>query len=220
MTSKFTEADYNSDMGMSTRVFGPIQWSFFHMISFNYPVHPTEDDKEHYHQYVLSLQYVLPCLSCRNNYKKNLKAANYSKDKLKDRATFSRFVYDLHNQVNNMLGKLNYLTYEAIRDRFELFRAKCVNDTPIIPVHNKELGCVVPLNNVKSQCLINIVPFNDKRDTFNIDKKCIPSSNGKLNGGSKKSKSSRLSKKGSKKSKKSSRKTSKKGSKGISRRRS
>lgn len=206
----FTQDDYNSNNGFLTSVWGPLMWNTLHIISFNYPVHPTEADKEHYYQFINSLTKVIPCGKCRDNLKKNLEDTNFNKSKLKDRDTFSRFVYNLHNIVNHNLNKPSYLTYEAIRDRYEMFRAKCVNGVPLIPRQNTELGCVVPLNNVKTQCMINIVPYKENRNTFNVDKQCIPgSSKPKPIGGTRKQ-SRKQSRKRSKKSKKSSKKKSKK----------
>ncbi|MGL5936541.1 MAG: FAD-linked sulfhydryl oxidase [Cetobacterium sp.] len=149
-----------------------------HMISFNYPVNPTSDDKENYYSYILSLQNVLPCKSCRDNLTKNLKELNFSKNKLENREVFSKFIYDLHNHVNLMLGKQKYMTYEEVRDKFELFRAKCINGTPLIPLH--KTGCIKPLNNIQSQTIIYITPLKDGQESFIIDEKCIPVNKGGL----------------------------------------
>jgi hypothetical protein len=174
---QFSKADYNSNDGMGTYTWGPLIWNTLHIMSFNYPVVPDEETKNHYHEYLMSLEHVLPCKSCRVNFSKNLKMAGYNRDKLKNRDQFSRFIYDLHNVVNQMLGKPKYLTYEQIRDRYEMFRAKCVNDTP---VHTRfETGCTKPNNNIKTQSVVNIVPLRINRETFVIDKKCLPTiSNG------------------------------------------
>lgn len=178
MTSIFSKADYNSNDGFSVSNWGPLIWNSLHIISFNYPVNPTNDDKNHYHEYLMSLQYVLPCGACRINFPKNLKAAGYNRDKLKNRDQFSRFIYNLHNVVNQMLGKPKYLTYEQIRDRYEMFRAKC-NSSTETPINTRfETGCTRPNNNIKSQSVINIVPLRINRETFIIDKKCLPSSSG------------------------------------------
>ena len=32
-------------------------------------------------------------------------------------------VYKLHEEINSMLGKKSGLTYEAVRERYEMFRA-------------------------------------------------------------------------------------------------
>lgn len=177
MSTIFSKDDYNSDMGMSTLIWGPIQWNFLHIMSFNYPTNPSEKDKDNYHNYLMSLKFILPCKSCRDNYVKNLKMAKYGRNKLKNRDTFSRFMYDLHNIINKMLGKSNYMTYEYVRDRYEMFRAKCINNTPINP--RFETGCTKPVNKIKSQCIINIVPLKQNQETFIIDKKCMPKKSSK-----------------------------------------
>lgn len=196
MSTIFSKADYNSGNGMSTLVWGPMQWNILHIMSFNYPVNPTETDKDNYHNYLMSLKHVLPCKSCRDNYNKNLTQSGYNRSKLKDRETFSRYIYDLHNTVNLMLGKPKYKTYNEVRDRYEMFRAKCVNDTPIGSKY--ETGCTKPVNNIKSQCIIHIIPMVKNRETFIVDKKCIPI----YKKSSKKSSKKKSTKKSSKKSSK------------------
>lgn len=181
--------DYDSGFGFSTRIWGPLIWSSIHMMSFNYPVNPTMEDKKHYYDYIMSLQHVLPCRSCRENIKTNLATCKFNMDKMKNRETFSRFVYELHNCVNIMLGRKPYLTYEKVRDLYEQFRASC---TPKLEPVATEIGCVVPLNNIKSRTIINIVPLTKKFESFVIDKRCLKKTS--------KKKSKKSSKKRSKKS--------------------
>ena len=69
--SIYDKKDYNSNNGMQTSVFGPI-WFTLHLISFNYPIKPTQADKKHYMDYIKSYKYVLPCVYCRNNFDDNL----------------------------------------------------------------------------------------------------------------------------------------------------
>ena len=44
---------------------------------------------------------------------------------MSSRDTFSRYVYDLHEMINGMLGKKSGLGYEEIRERYEHFRSRC-----------------------------------------------------------------------------------------------
>ena len=67
----YTKKDFKSGDGMLTSVWGRSLWHYLHTMSFNYPVNPTEEDKKHYKEFVLSLRYVLPCKYCRMNFKKN-----------------------------------------------------------------------------------------------------------------------------------------------------
>ena len=73
-----------------------------------------------------------------------------------------------------MLGKKSGLTYEDVKLRYEMFRARCLTKKPAAPKKTKkESGCVKPLYGTKSKCVINIVPKSKKCNTFNIDKQCI-----------------------------------------------
>ena len=67
----------------------------------------------------------MPCGHCRKNLAKNLKCLPIKEKDLKDREGFSKYVYNLHEHINNMLGKHSNLSYENIRDRYEHFRARC-----------------------------------------------------------------------------------------------
>jgi hypothetical protein len=182
----YSNEDYNSNDGMLVSVWGPSAWHLLHTISFNYPVKPTEQDKNHYRDYVLSLQYVLPCGKCRKNLVKNFQKLPLTMKAMENRDTFSRYVYDLHEVVNKMLNKKSGLTFEAVRERYEHFRARCVKNKTKKRVRfsdkvsilgsntaKKEKGCVVPLYGEKSKCVLKIVPQDTECDTFQIDDKCV-----------------------------------------------
>ncbi len=169
----FTDQDYNSNDGMLTAVWGPSLWHVLHTISFNYPTKPSPEDKQKYKDFLLSLGKVLPCKYCRDNFAKNLVETNFSDDVLENRNNFSRFIYNLHNQVNKALNKESKLTYEDVRDRYENFRARCVNDVPLIPKHADEKGCTIPLYGKKSRCILRVVPSDSDMDTFAVDDSCV-----------------------------------------------
>ena len=172
MVNTFNTNDYTSSDGMITMVWGPMVWHFLHIISFNYPINPTKEQKNDYKNYLLYLGKVLPCKYCRDNFATNLKKAGFSNKVLKNRDTFSKFIYKLHNSVNKMLNKSTYETFVFVRDRYEMFRARCVNDTPVLP-RTTENGCLTPLYGTRSKTIISIVPVNSKKEGFHIDKKCL-----------------------------------------------
>jgi hypothetical protein len=182
----FSEHDYNSGDGMLTSVWGPSMWHSLHTISFNYPHKPTCDDKQHYQAFILNLQNVLPCGKCRKNLKKNFKRLPLTISNMKSRETFSRYVYDLHEIINKMLGKKSGLTYNMVRERYEHFRSRCaksykeytrIKHKRVNPKRKtmklKEKGCTEPLYGEKSKCIIKIVPQTKKIETFQVDKTCI-----------------------------------------------
>ena len=92
--------DYNSGDGMLTSVWGPSLWHYLHTISFNYPVNPTKEHKKYYKQLVLNMKHTLPCSHCRNNLTKNLRGCPLTARSLKTRDSFSRWMFDLHENKN------------------------------------------------------------------------------------------------------------------------
>ena len=178
----FSKKEYSSGDGMLTTVWGPSMWHYLHTMSFNYPVNPTEEDKKHYKEFIINLQYVLPCKYCRQNLTNNFKVFPLKACYMKDRESFSKYVYKLHEMVNKLLGKKSGLSYCDVRERYEHFRSRCTDEKPKIfdirktmklNKNKKEKGCTEPLYGKKAKCIIKIVPQEEKGNTMQIDEKCI-----------------------------------------------
>ena len=122
---------------------------------------------------------ILPCKYCRDNLKKNLKILPLTEADLKDRESFSKYVYKLHEIVNKMLKKESGLSYCDVRERYENFRSRCITDNSIKTNKSKkkkdtkEKGCTEPLYGKKSRCILNIVPQKQKGKTLKIDNRCL-----------------------------------------------
>ena len=178
----FKKSDYLSSDGMLTSVWGPSMWHYLHIMSFNYPIKPTYQEKIQYRNFIINLQYTLPCKYCRINLKNNFKILPLTMKCMISRDSFSRYVYNLHELINKMLKKKSGLSYCDVRERYEHFRARCTQDETKQRVFNikktqkhKELGCTTPLYGKKAKCIIRIVPQTKKCKTLDIDKKCIKS---------------------------------------------
>ncbi len=179
----YSKNDYNSGDGMLTSVWGPSAWHLLHTMSFNYPVEPTQEQKHHYRNFVLNLKNVLPCKYCRMNLKTNLKELPLTMECMKNRDTFSRYIYNLHELINRKLKKKSNLKYCDVRERYEHFRSRCTEDLPKLFKFDQKIrdkikntegkGCTEPLYGKKSKCIIKIVPQEEKGQTFQMDKKCI-----------------------------------------------
>jgi len=183
----FSKNHYNSGDGMLTTVWGPGMWHSLHTISFNYPIKPTCDDKTNYRNFLLNLRFVLPCGKCRSNLCKNLKILPLKFNNMQSRETFSKYVYNLHELINKMLGKVSGLSYNEVKERYEHFRARCSIKPITTIILNKESknktlkkreqlpekGCTEPIYGEKSKCVLHIVPAKKKCETFNIDEKCL-----------------------------------------------
>ena len=124
----FKKRDYDSGDGMLTSVWGPGMWHFLHTMSFNYPVAPSQQQQHQYRTFIIGLQHILPCKYCRTNLRNNFKTFPLQTCHMKNRDTFSRYVYRLHEIVNKMLGKQSGLTYCDVRERYEHFRSRCTAD--------------------------------------------------------------------------------------------
>jgi hypothetical protein len=186
ITRVYSEDDYNSNDGMLTSVWGPGMWHYLHTMSFNYPVNPTKQERMHYFSFMWSLRYVLPCGKCRANLRENYKKLPLTMKHMKNRASFSRYVFDLHELINTMLHKTSGLTYEVVRERYEHFRSRCTISTKKSGNKTqkhvrfakkatvvKEAGCTDPLYGEKSKCILQIVPQTTKCETLSIDKECV-----------------------------------------------
>jgi hypothetical protein len=131
-------------------------------MSFNYPVIPTNVDKQNYRAFILGLKYVLPCGKCRTNLCTNFKKMPFLVKYMKNRDTFSKYIFDLHELINTMLNKKSGLTYKQVRDRYEHFRARCNNKktrkNKMVQIHD---GCNEPVYGEKTKCVLQIVPISN-----------------------------------------------------------
>jgi hypothetical protein len=96
---------------------------------------------------------------------KNYKELPITMKNMKNRYTFSLYVYNLHELINKMLHKTSNLSYEDVRQRYEHFRARNCND-----MMNKELGCSKPQYGKKTKCILKIVPQNKKCESFQMNR--------------------------------------------------
>lgn len=152
---------------MQTHVWGPLQWLFLHIISFNYPENPTIQQKIQYWEYLMSLRNVLPCRHCRENMQDNLVAAGVSYDKFDGREAFSKFIFNFHNKVSLNLGKKEWNPnpgqdpYLYLREQMECIRARCSNKPTQEGV---EKGCTEPVILGCPACVnIKLGPRTEKR---------------------------------------------------------
>ena len=128
----YDKKHFSSSDGMLTSVWGPPLWHYLHVMSFNYPVKPTVNDKKHYRDFICNLRNILPCHYCRINLKKNLKMLPLTNGDLKNRDNFSRWVFKLHELINTMLGKKSGLKFCEVRERYEHFRSRCTQESNVV----------------------------------------------------------------------------------------
>ena len=89
---------------MEPKIWGPPTWFFLHSLTFYYPEKPSYKDKSNYYDFFNSLQYVLPCNICRDNYKRHLKEYPIS-PYLDSKKSLVEWLIHIHNLVNKENNK-------------------------------------------------------------------------------------------------------------------
>lgn len=93
---------------------GPNFWQTLHTLTFTYPNRPTARDRRIYYHTLRYIGLTLPCPVCRRDYLAYLK--KYPPN-LESRFTLSRYMVDLHNEVNRKLNK-SVVDYDTVLDMY------------------------------------------------------------------------------------------------------
>jgi len=108
MLSKYNSL-INSNNGMNTKIWGPKLWDFLFISilgAFPVKIDKYNNDhikiKKHFKKMLLSLEYTLPCVYCRDSYKVFIKKHNI-KPFLKSRLLLLYWLYRLKDMVNKKL---------------------------------------------------------------------------------------------------------------------
>lgn len=110
---------------MQSNKWGKHAWEFSHYVSFNYPIEPTQNDKEYCRTYFENLKNILPCSICRNSFVffyDNFPIDEY----LNDRHGVVYWLYTIHNMVNYKLNNKS-TPFKSIILKYENDRARCGN---------------------------------------------------------------------------------------------
>lgn len=113
--------------GLLTSVWGPDFWQTLHNITYNYPYDPTDKIKKEYYDYFVSVGNVLPCCTCRKNYKNHISSGEtkLTMDVLKNRDTLTYWFYNFHKCVWEKLGFTYDITYSIVNKKHNSYIAKC-----------------------------------------------------------------------------------------------
>ena len=89
---------------MSPAVWGPIVWSTMHIVSLGYSDQPTQEESDSAIRFYESLQHMIPCPICKEHYRVFLEQMPV-RNAVQSRQTLIRWVFTIHNHVNEQLGK-------------------------------------------------------------------------------------------------------------------
>ena len=101
-------------MHIPPEVWGPFFWHTIHIVALGYPQNPEYSDKKAAKEFFESMQNLIPCPICRKHYVSHMAKLPIT-TALDNRKDLFRWTIDLHNDVNEMLGKRKYTETEIIQ---------------------------------------------------------------------------------------------------------
>ena len=87
-----------------SEVWGPIYWTYLHMVTKKYPDKPSHKEKKYYFNTIQSFINTIPCSTCNEHTDKIINDADL-KTALDNKVDFEKYIWDIHNQVNKRLNK-------------------------------------------------------------------------------------------------------------------
>lgn len=109
---------YPNLQNIAPHVWGPHAWRFMHAVALTYPESPSEEEKKAAMQFFSSLEYLLPCESCKNNYRKELQMFPL-KPALESKQKLNEWLTTLHNSVSTRLKKTTMTPEQVLQYVFE-----------------------------------------------------------------------------------------------------
>jgi len=108
---------------MNVNEWGPGGWTFLHTITFNYPLDPTNEDKERYKNFFESIKTILPCKYCRQSFEIYMKYLPIE-EFLDSREGVTYWLYRIHDLVNEKVFK-DKCSFKNTVKKYEKIRAGC-----------------------------------------------------------------------------------------------
>lgn len=147
---------------MNPTVWGKYMWTSIHFIALGFPDNPDEKDKTNYYNFFMNLANVLPCKLCREHLSQNLTDNPLYASFLENKDTLFRWTFNLHNLVNQQLGKKqqNYDDmYNMYMNKQTLDNNMCKSKTPTINIQEEHCSSCSLTSIVLLTLLISII-FN------------------------------------------------------------
>lgn len=134
-----------NNKGLITKIWGPALWETLHIITFGYSINPTNEEREQYKQFFLNLGNIIPCKMCRESYMELIisnEGTILTDIVFQNKETLTKWLYNLHNTINDKIGIYYDITYEDIVKKYESYRTVCTQtkDKCIMPINLKMIS--------------------------------------------------------------------------------
>ena len=110
-------------MGLDSKIWGPPMWFFLHTSAINYPLHPNAVTKKRFYDFFQNLHLFIPIEPMASNFSKLLDEypiAPY----LDNRDSLVKWVWFIHNKINQQLEKPQISLNEFYRRYYENYKPK------------------------------------------------------------------------------------------------
>ena len=119
---------------MNPEVWGPPAWTFLHSVTLAYPDNPSDVDKSNYENFFNTLQPILPCAKCSQNYYIHLQEDPIS-NHLDSKKSLVNWLINVHNKVNKINNK-EELTYNEVMNHYKLLYNGDLTNKPLKESNN------------------------------------------------------------------------------------
>jgi len=119
---------------MNPEVWGPSAWTFLHSVTLAYPDNPSDTDKSDYENFFNTLQPILPCAKCSQNYMRHLQEDPITNN-LDNKNSLVKWLINVHNKVNKTNDKKE-LTYDEVMNHYKLLYNGDLTNEPVKEANN------------------------------------------------------------------------------------
>ena len=123
-------------MGLDPTVWGPHYWFFLHTISICYPLRPNSITKKKYYEFIQNIPMFIPVESIATYFSKLLDEYPIT-PYLDTRDSFIRWVWFIHNKINQKLEKPKISLSKFYELYYEQYKPKDVKYKEFNKVKNK-----------------------------------------------------------------------------------
>ena len=123
-------------MVLDPKVWGPHYWFFLHTISMSYPLRPNSVTKKKYYEFIQNLPLFIPVESISSDFSKLLDQYPIT-PYLDSRDAFIRWVWFIHNKINEKLEKNKISLNKFYELYYEEYKPKDIKNREMNRLKNK-----------------------------------------------------------------------------------
>jgi FAD-linked sulfhydryl oxidase len=121
---------------LDPKVWGPHYWFFLHTLAMTYPHHPNTVTKKKYYELIQNMPQFIPVQEISNSFSKLLDEYPIT-PYLDDRESLIRWVWFIHNKINQQLEKPQISLNEFYVKYYEHYKPKNMKQREYLKLREK-----------------------------------------------------------------------------------